>query len=123
PCVRRVSTLLLPPSSPLFPYTTLFRSMLALAGRGPHRLLHEPGAEGTVAGVAELAGEVHHGGLRTVGGRGELVDGQPTRGHRVGEDHLGDPALHGLEVVAPAAQMRQDGHGHELSSPSSVTIT
>src|SRR5690606_41826684 len=86
------------PTSPLFPYTTLFRSELLA-------MHHE----------AAVAGKAHHG-FRRIDALGTDGGGQPvTHGTRSGRQ-LGAVALEGMEAVQPGGIVRSEEHTSELQS-------
>src|SRR5205807_9232207 len=89
------------PTSPLFPYTTLFRS-LELVGTQPHAELGE-------AGVAGLGDRVHQGHLRLGTDRGRGVADRLARGRR-------GPARPGRDPGLLADAVLQDRKSTRLNS-------
>src|SRR5205085_6764085 len=96
-----------PPRSPLFPYTTLFRS--ADEAQGPLVVVGRALAAERHVDLAE-----HHGQRRAELVRG--VAGEP----RLAVERLVEPVEEAVEGVGQVVQLRSEEHTSELQSQSNL---
>src|SRR5206468_4805763 len=94
-----------PPRSPLFPYTTLFRSAAQLPAIAP-------------APAPEVAGAVGGAGVRATGRQPQGL--RSARGHRGQRDHAGRAAPGRGAVAQLAVVVRSEEHTSELQSRSDL---